>query len=330
MENPPPLPPPPAVRRPPRPDGTYSAHFEGDADPRRGRNLLVAFALVSLLLECGWMLLIVSSQEWSFLFGAGSRLLLVWGLVIALWSGAGWTRWPLAALNFCVGGWLLVQSLGHGLFIAVPGLTSHSLRLAQTLPVVLGVFYLAATGWCAFSADLSAFVERQRAGMTTGDRLAIAALLACCLALPAGGWGWWAVRTWAVASRAKAASQRATEEVRLHGAQGREFALGLIREAIRQQDFSVLEKALTPTRREELRQILGADWAARKQGQLANAGTLVRVEASPLSPYVGLNGESKADCKVVATCERGKMEFYCYLERVEQPPGWALQSISVE
>lgn len=317
---------PAAPVRLPRLAGTYAAHYERGADARIGRRRLALLIVLSLLLEMGNLALILPNlRDWWELLIPGVRLLVVWSLLVALWSGAGWTRWLLALLCFSVGGWLVLQSLGYRIFIDVPGLsTMRWLWLMRRVPPALGTFYLLAAAWLAFSADLEAFVIQQRAGMTRGDRWAVGALLTLCLGLPLAGGGWWKARAW-MAARARQEVYRQAER---EGAPVGEFALGLMREAVRRDDPSVLVEAMHVGEQQPDGERLRRMMVAQLRTSFDAAGPVSRVELRNVQP-VGVPRLADAYlCQVIVTGARRTVVFYCYVKRRGGPPTWTLSEVN--
>lgn len=309
--------------RPPRLPGTYAGNYERAADPKKGRLRLLVFALASVLLDCGYLLLLLAlGSPWPALFVAGARLLITGALLVALWSGAGWTRWALALVYFCIGGWLLVHAIGSGLFIHFPGLTTRWFWLARQAPLALGTFYLLATGWFAFSADLSAFVESQRARMTRGDRLAIATLLVLCTALPVAGWAFLAFRAWDGAEQER--------ELRGETEQGTEFAIALVRHAIERHDFAVFENWLEPAAQGSLRQSLAPDWLGRQAIERVRQDALKSLSAASVHSEVSPDGSRKLTCNVIATFSQGTAVFHLVLARAQGRGEWRIEWLVID
>lgn len=175
--------------------GTYAAHYEREADPRRGQIVFIVFAALGLLWETLDFLVI---SYWAQKPGAGSmtapivlatitHLSINLSLLFAIVLGATWARWPLVALDFLSGAWFLLYTFVNQLvYLGLPFLPTI---LKYGIPPLVGAVYLARAAWFGLGADFIAFARRQRERMGAAGPVGGSVLAGVALVVPACGFG---------------------------------------------------------------------------------------------------------------------------------------------
>ena len=307
---------------PPRLPKTYTVGHERDASPRVGRAVLVVIALVCLGLQ-GAEFLFLPHASLARLLAAAVRVGFSWVCFLALAAGLGWTRWPLAVCHVGLGVWLEVHAMMGTFAAAYPGVSGGS----SLVPAMLGAMFLGAGGWLALSADLSAYLDRERAGITAGSRLATAALLALTVGVPAAG----LVLTVAFTQHPTETRAADVKQVPIptppQNREGAEFALGLIQRALREQDFGVFTAAMSP----ELKAQTRPEWTRQVTASLARRGPPRGLELTDV--FFNLSIERKREltyCNVFAVYPDGRVCFHCNLSRDVGTTDWLVDMVFIE
>ena len=152
--------------RVPRLPGMEAESFGGDMSWRRGVGFLwVLFALAAAGEALNALFyLLAGSAGYPSPMDVG-RLCAEGALFVALWLGWGWLRWPLAAIAFFQGAWLIVWLLNvrfshpvlEGSTAVPPG---H--RIDAMPPLFLGIVYGVMAFYLVFSADVLDFLRHRR------------------------------------------------------------------------------------------------------------------------------------------------------------------------
>jgi len=145
--------------------GTYAANYEGgDPNWRRGVTVLwVIFILMALCEAVNAAFYFLGGHSGYPFSGDMLRVLAEGGLLLALWLGRGWLRWPLAGLNFFYGAWLIVWLLGsHYSRPVVVGTEPLGYGIESIPTLATAMVYLFSAGYLAFSADVLDFLRHRR------------------------------------------------------------------------------------------------------------------------------------------------------------------------
>lgn len=326
---PPPLPSPRRPPRertvPPRLPGTYTVGHERDPSPRTGRVVLVVLAVFSLLLQGGEFLFLPHANV-ERLVAAGLRVVAVWALVLALAAGLGWTRWLLAVVHVGLGLWLEVHAMMGSFAFAYGELFGRS----PLLPTLLGAFFLGAGIWFGVSADLSAYLDRQRAGMTVQARGITAALPAVALGLPTAGLGLWGLLNPRRTEPSPAAQAPAVvpPPVPPQAREGAEFARALVERAFREKEFTVITDALSP----EMKTQVQPGWTQQMSASLVRRGPPQNLELTDVRPNVSIDGARLMTfCNVFAVYADGRLCFFHFnVSKGTEQPQWQVDMVFIE
>ena len=155
------------VRSPaPRLPGTYAANYRDDPNWRRGVAVLWAFLALTAVGEAAHAAAILLSGQRYPAPADVARLCVGGALFVALWLGWGWLRWPLAAINFLYGAWLVVWTIFlHNDLVqkaALAGAPAPGYGIGSIPSFALGGACIAYAGYLAFSADVLDFLRHRR------------------------------------------------------------------------------------------------------------------------------------------------------------------------
>ena len=317
---------------PPRLPKTYTVGHERDANPRVGRMVLVVLAVLCLGLQ-GAEFLFLPHASIARLLAAAGRVGVSWACVLALAAGLGAARWPLALFHVGLGVWLEVHAMMGTFAAAYPALTHGS----SLVPSLLGALFLGAGGWFGLSADLTAYLDRGRPELTTGSRLATAAVLAMALGVPAAGLVFTTALTLAsppagqAAASATDADDAPAETIPLppQRDEGARFALELIQRAVQAKDFGVFTAALSP----ETRARTDPEWTRRVSADLARRGAAEGFRLSDVVFNRSLDERRELTyCNVFAVYPGGQqMCFHCNLSRdADGAKDWQVDMVFIE
>lgn len=319
MDEPPPLPPRP---RPPRPPGTYSAGHERDANPQIGRIVLIVLAVVCLGLQ-GAEFLFLPHANLARLLAAAVRVTTSWACFIAVAAGLGWARWPLAVFHVGLSLWLFVHALMGTFAAAYPGLSFG----ASGVPLLLGTLFLAAGGWFGLSADLSAYLDRERAGVTVGSRLVTAAGLAVALGVPAAVGGLVTAMTLRRVEPRAGFTTSGSIPLPPQNDDGAHFALILIQRAVQAKDFGVFTAEMSP----EIKAQTPPKWVRQMSDDLTRRGPPLGFRLSNVVFNLSYDQQREMTfCNVIVLYEKGELWFHCNLSRNVGAKDWKVDTVFVE
>ena len=302
---------------------TYTVGFERDASPRMGRAVLLVLAILCVGLQ-GAEIFFLPHANVVRLLVAATRVGTCWFCFIAVAAGLSWARWPLAFLLVGVGLWLETHAMMGTFAMAYPAISGGS----SAIPAVLGALFLGAGAWCGLSADLSAYLDRERAGKLADSRLLIAALLAVTLGVPAVGLT--LVSTLMPLRQHQSRSVYGRPEpipTPPQNREGAEFVLGLIQKSVQEKDFGILTAAMSP----EMKARTKPEWTRQVTTSLARRGTPKGFELTDV--FFNLSIERTREltyCNVFAVYPDGRVCFHCNVSRNVGATDWLVDSIFIE
>lgn len=201
---------------------------------------------------------------------------------------------------------------------------------SSLVPALLGALFLGSGGWFGLSADLTAYLDRQRpGGMTTYSRLVTAGLLALAMGVPAFG------LTLTSALQASRGGYRQAETTRRtapipvppQSREGAEFARDLIERALRAQDYAVITAAMPP----EVQAQITPEQTRQTSVALARHGPPQGMELSDV--FFNMTHDRRREltyCNVFAVCADRRVCFHCYVSREVGTPGWQVDMVTIE